>query len=79
MFSFDFLKKSLELVLPPLFLHNFPRKIFSRYILLTDQISFSNCFLFLRMLGKHVEVIKKIDDATSHQSKIKKVKFLAIS
>ena len=42
------IKRILELVYKPHFLHNFWRKIFSCYILLIDQISLSGCFFFVR-------------------------------
>ena len=41
-------KRSLELVSLSHFLHDFWRKTFSCYILLTDQIWLSSCFCFLR-------------------------------
>ena len=44
-FDFDFLEKGLGIVSPP---HFVKEKYFSCYILLTDQISLSDCLYFLR-------------------------------
>ena len=46
MLSFDFLKKSLEITSLPHFMYDFSR-FFLCYILLTDQISLSDCSYFL--------------------------------
>ena len=46
--TFDFLEKSLGIVSPPHFKYVFSRKRFSCYILLTDQISLSDCLYILR-------------------------------
>ena len=43
MLNFNFSEKGLGLVSPPHLMYNF-----SRYILLIDQISLSDCFYFLR-------------------------------
>ena len=44
MLKFDFFKKGLEIVSLPYFVYGFSRKIFLMlYILLTDQISLSDC------------------------------------
>ena len=50
--NFDFSKKGLGLLSPPHFVHGFSRKLFpmlhSIKILLTDQISLSDCLYFTR-------------------------------
>ena len=48
MLNFDFLEKGLGIVSPSHFMYNFLRKMFPCYILLTDQISLSDCFYFFR-------------------------------
>ena len=48
MLSFEYLEKGSGLVSPPNFLYDFSRKCFSVYILLTGQISYSDCLYFLR-------------------------------
>ena len=48
MLNFDFSENGLELVSPPHFVNEFQEKCFSCYILLTDQISLSDCLYFLR-------------------------------
>ena len=48
MLSFEFLEKCLGIVSPPYFVYDFQEKCFSCYILLTDQISLSDCLYFLR-------------------------------
>ena len=48
MFNFDFLEKRLGIVSASLIVYDFPEKYFACYILLTDQISLSDCFYFLR-------------------------------
>ena len=47
MLNFNFSEKGLGLVSPPNFVNDF-EKCFSCYILLTDQISLSDCLYFLR-------------------------------
>ena len=44
------MKRGLELVSLPHFLHNFWRKRFSCYILLIGQVSLSGCLYFVRYL-----------------------------
>ena len=46
--NFNFSEKGLGLVSSPHFVFDFLRKCFSCYILLTDQISLSDCLHFLR-------------------------------
>ena len=48
MLNFTFSDKGLGLVSPPHFVHIFQEKCFSYYILLTDQISLSDCLYFSR-------------------------------
>ena len=51
MLNFNFLEKGLELVSLPHFLYDFSRKMFPMLhsiILLTDQISLSDCLYFSR-------------------------------
>ena len=52
MLNFNFLERGLGLASPPHFVYDFSRKMFltlySIYILLTDQISFSDCLYFWR-------------------------------
>ena len=48
MLRFEFLEKSLGLVLPPHSVHDFSKILFSFYILETDPISLSDCLYFLR-------------------------------
>ena len=48
MLNFNFSEKGLELVSPPHFVYDFQEKCFSCYVLLTDQISLSDCLYFLR-------------------------------
>ena len=50
MFNFDFLEKGLGIVSPTHSVYDFSRKCLSCYILLTDQISLSDCLYFLRYL-----------------------------
>ena len=45
-------KRGLELVSPPWFLYNFWEKYFSRFVLLTDQISLPDSINFLRYVTK---------------------------
>ena len=47
MLNFDFLGKGLGIVSPPYFVYDVSRKSISCYILLTDQISLSDCLYFL--------------------------------
>ena len=51
--NFDILEKSLGIVSPPHIVYHFPRKLFLMYILLTDQISLSDC-LYLRYWAIYV-------------------------
>ena len=44
-------KRSLELVSQRHFLHDFEEKHFSRYIVLTDQISLPDCLYFFQYLA----------------------------
>ena len=47
--NFEFLEKGLGIVAPPHFVYDFSTKMFlSCYILLSDQISLSDCLYFLR-------------------------------
>ena len=48
MLNFDFLRKGPEIVSPPYFVDDFQEKCYSSYILLTNQISFSDCLFFTR-------------------------------
>ena len=48
MLNFSFPEKGLGLVSPPHFVYDFSRVMFLSYILLTDQISLSDYFNFLR-------------------------------
>ena len=48
MLKFNFPEKGLGLVSPPYFVYDFLRKMFSYYILLTDQISLPDCLYFSR-------------------------------
>ena len=49
MLNFCFSEKGLRKVSPPYFVYDFStKKCFTYYILLTDQISFSDCPYFLR-------------------------------
>ena len=48
MLNFEFLKKCLGIVFPPHFVHGFSVKMFSSYVLLTNQISLPDCLDFLR-------------------------------
>ena len=48
MLNFDFSEKSLGLVSLPHFVHDFQEKCSSCCILLTDQISLSDCLYFSR-------------------------------
>ena len=48
MLNFNFSEKGLELVPPPHFAYDFQEKCFSCYILLTDQILFSDWPYHLR-------------------------------
>ena len=48
MLNFDFLEKGLGIFSPPYFVYDFSRKMFSRYILSTDQISL---LLLFEILG----------------------------
>ena len=49
MLDFNFSEKGLGLVSPPHFVYDFSKKkCFSSYILLTDQISLSDCLYFSR-------------------------------
>ena len=50
MLNFDFLEKRLGIVSPPYFVHDFLRKLsllFYSPVLLTGQISLSDCLYFL--------------------------------
>ena len=51
MLNFDFIEKGLRILSPPHFVYDFSRKCFSSYIILTDQISLSDCLYFLRCWG----------------------------
>ena len=55
MLNFNFPEKGLELVSPPNFVHDFSKKKFSCYVLLTDQISLTllDCFFF-RDIGQYM-------------------------
>ena len=57
MLSFDFLEKGLGIVSQPHFVYGFSIKLFSCYILLTDQISLPGCPLLLEILGDMCIVI----------------------
>ena len=46
MLNFNFSERGLELVYPLHFVYDFQEKRFSCYILLTDQISLSDCLYF---------------------------------
>ena len=46
--QFKKIKRGLELVSLPHFLHNFLEKFFFCYILITDQVSQSSCLYFVR-------------------------------
>ena len=48
MLNFSFLEKGLGIVSPPYFVLIFQQKCFSCYILVTDQISLSDCLYFSR-------------------------------
>ena len=48
MLNFDFPEKGLGLVSPTRFLYDFSRKMFFSYILLTDQVSLSDCLYISR-------------------------------
>ena len=48
MLNLNFLEKGLEIVFPLHFVYNFPRKMFSAYILFAEQISFPDFLYFLR-------------------------------
>ena len=48
MLNSDFLEKGLGIISLPHFVDDFSKKCFSCYVLLTDQISFPDCFYFLR-------------------------------
>ena len=47
MFNFIFLEKGLRIVSPQYFVYDFQEKCSSYYILLTNQISLSDCLYFL--------------------------------
>ena len=49
--KFDFSEKGLGRVSSLNFVCDFPKKMFSCYILLTDQISLSDCIYFSRYWG----------------------------
>ena len=46
--NFNSSEKSLGVVSPPLFVYHFSRKMFLMFVLLTDQISLSDCLYFSR-------------------------------
>ena len=48
MLNYDFLEKGLAIVSQPHFVHDFSRKTFSCFYLLTGQISLSDCLYFLK-------------------------------
>ena len=48
MLNYDYLEKGLGMVSPSHFAYDFSKKCFLCYILLTDQISLSDCLYFLR-------------------------------
>ena len=48
MLNLNFPEKVLGLVSPPHFMYDFQEKCFSLYILLTGQISLSDCLYFTR-------------------------------
>ena len=48
MLNFDFLEKGLGIVSLPHFVYDFSKKCFSCYIVLTDQITLSDCLYFSR-------------------------------
>ena len=54
MLNFYFLEKGPEIVSPPHFVYDFSRKCFSSYILLSDQVSLSDCLYSLRYWAKCV-------------------------
>ena len=51
MINFEFLEKGLGIVSPAHFVNDFSKQCSSCYALLTDQISLSGCFYFLRYLA----------------------------
>ena len=54
MLNFDILENGLGIVSPRHFVHDFSRKIFSCYLLLSQQISLPYCFYFLRYCAIHL-------------------------
>ena len=48
MLNYDFPGRDLGLVSPPHFVYDISKKCFACYIILTDQISLSNCLYFSR-------------------------------
>ena len=54
MLNFKFLQKGLRLVSPPHFLYDFSKKLFSFYILPTDQVALSHCLNFSRYWSIYV-------------------------
>ena len=56
MFNFNFSEKGLGLVSSTHLAHDFQEKCFSRYILLTNQISLADCLLQItsRDIGQYV-------------------------
>ena len=72
-------KRVLELVSLPHFVHDFWRKIFSYYILLTDQISLSGCFCFVKywaiygldVINFEINLIFPINPSFLHDQKVK--------
>ena len=54
MLNFDFLKKGQGIVSPPHSVYDFSTKIMLCYILLTDQMSLSDCLYFLKYWAKCV-------------------------
>ena len=60
MLNFNFSEKGLGLLSPPYFVYDFSKKCFSCYILLTDQISLSDCLYFSRNWA--IRVLQLIDN-----------------
>ena len=58
MLNFFFPEKGLGVVSPPHFVYGFSMKIFSCYILLTDQISLPDCLYFSRYLAIRVLLVR---------------------
>ena len=55
MLKFDFLEKGLGMFSPPHFVYDISRKMFLvLYILISEQISLSDCFYFLKFWAMYV-------------------------